>query len=183
MIMIGVACNDALIAVMARTMKHIHFSVIMFWFSFIGVILMSTALAFISVLSNDATGIFNYEWPQYYPLILTGIFSASNLTCLTIAYQSDNSSTVSLLSYISLVYAFMADVLIFHHHFQPLEIAGALIITTFNLASIFVKRQKQEDPEPNQTTDDILLRNEEDEAMVSLLHGDHRHTEDQALHI
>ena len=43
-IMTGVAANDALIAVMARTMKEIHFSVIMFWFSFVGFVLLLSAM-------------------------------------------------------------------------------------------------------------------------------------------
>ena len=44
---------------------------------------------------------------------MTGLFSALNLTCLTIAYQNDKSATVSLLAYIALVYAFCADIFIF----------------------------------------------------------------------
>ena len=72
-------------------------------------------------------------------LILTGVFSALNLTCITIAYQNDKSSTVSLLAYISLVYAFMADTVIFGHNFVFLELAGALLITSFNLFTIAYK--------------------------------------------
>jgi len=72
-------------------------------------------------------------------LILTGVFSALNLTCLTIAYQNDKSATVSLLAYISLVYAFMADTVIFNHNFAFLELTGALLITSFNLFTIVYK--------------------------------------------
>ena len=74
-----------------------------------------------------------------YNLVLTGIFSALNLTCLTIAYQNDKSATVSLLAYIALVYAFLADTMIFSHNFVCLEITGALIITSFNLFTIVYK--------------------------------------------
>ena len=72
-------------------------------------------------------------------LVLTGIFSALNLTCLTIAYQNDKSATVSLLAYIALVYAFSADTIIFNHNFVPLELMGALLITAFNLFTIVYK--------------------------------------------
>ena len=74
-----------------------------------------------------------------YNLVLTGIFSALNLTCLTIAYQNDKPATVSLLAYIALVYAFLADTMIFNHNFVFLEISGALIITSFNLLTIVYK--------------------------------------------
>lgn len=74
-----------------------------------------------------------------YNLVLTGIFSALNLTCLTIAYQNDKSATVSLLAYIALVYAFLADTMIFNHNFVFLELSGALIITSFNLTTIVYK--------------------------------------------
>ena len=74
-----------------------------------------------------------------YNLVLTGIFSALNLTCLTIAYQNDKSATVSLLAYIALVYAFLADTMIFNHNFVFLELSGALLITSFNIFAIAYK--------------------------------------------
>jgi len=141
LIMTGVACNDALIAVMARTMAEVHFSQIMFWFSAIGLALVTAVMTLMSIISGKSPTIFHYPlWLQYKNLLLTGLFSASNLTCLTIAYQSDNSSTVSLLSYISLVYAVLADIFFFNHKFATLEIIGAVVITTFNLVSIVYKR-------------------------------------------
>ena len=83
--------------------------------------------------------ILSYNFDQMKNLILTGIFSALNLTCITIAYQNDKSATVSLLAYISLVYAFMADTVIFSHNFAFLELSGALLITSFNLFTIVYK--------------------------------------------
>ena len=74
-----------------------------------------------------------------YNLVLTGVFCALNLACSTIAFQNDKSATVSLLAYIALVYAFLADTLIFKHNFVILEVAGALIITFFNLFTIAYK--------------------------------------------
>ena len=82
---------------------------------------------------------------------MTGLFSALNLTCLTIAYQNDKSATVSLLAYIALVYAFCADIFIFKNDFVSLEIAGAAIITFFNLITIIYKMKfcpDEEDESP-----------------------------------
>lgn len=82
-------------------------------------------------------------------LLLTGVFSALNLTCLVIAYQNDKSATVSLLAYIALVYSFVADVTIFKLSFVPMELTGALIITTFNLLTILYKMKYAPDEEEN----------------------------------
>jgi hypothetical protein len=46
-------------------------------------------------------------------ILVTGIFSAMNSVFDTIAYQEEKSTTVSLLEYIELVYAFIADTLLF----------------------------------------------------------------------
>ena len=40
LVMVFVAFNDGLTFVMARTMKSIHFSVMMFWFSAIGLVVL-----------------------------------------------------------------------------------------------------------------------------------------------
>ena len=69
--------------------------------------------------------------------------SALNLICATIAFQSDKSTTVSLLAYIELVYAFLVDVLMFDSKFSAVELAGAGIITFFNLVTI-VERGRME---------------------------------------
>ena len=85
---------------------------------------------------------------------MTGVFSALNLTCLVIAYQNDGSATVSLLSYIALVYAFVADVSIFDQSFVAMELTGAAVITFFNLFTIWYKmRYHPETAEENDIAD------------------------------
>ena len=84
---------------------------------------------------------------------MTGIFSALNLTCLTVAYQNDKSATVSLMAYIALVYAFCADIFIFKQDFVKLELAGAGIITFFNLFTIIYKMKFCPEEEDEQQLD------------------------------
>merc|ERR1711997_59830 len=139
LVMVFVAFNDGLLAVMARTMKSIHFSLLMFWFSAIGMIILISFLTCSAIYTWTIPQIFTYNISQMYNLIMTGIFSALNLTCLTIAYQNDKSATVSLLAYIALVYAFTADIMIFNHNFVLLELTGAILITSFNLFTIVYK--------------------------------------------
>ena len=68
-----------------------------------------------------------------------------NLTCLTIAYQSDKSTTVSLLAYIELVYAFAADILLYDSTFTKMEVMGAAIITFFNVLTIVERGRVEEE--------------------------------------
>ena len=64
-IMICVAANDAVTSVMARTMQQVHFSVIMFWFSAIGLLLISVVMVFISLKHATLPTILTYTWPQH----------------------------------------------------------------------------------------------------------------------
>lgn len=115
--MLFVALNDASLNVLARKMKDLHYSLIQFWFSAIGLAFLLVYLVFYSLFTMAWPTIFYYSWDQMKFLLMTGIFSALNLTCLVIAYQNDKSATVSLLAYIALVYAFAADVAIFNLSF------------------------------------------------------------------
>ena len=150
--MIFVAFNDSLLAVMARSMKSIHFSLLMFWFSVIGMLILLTYISCNAIYSGTIPQLFTYNFDQLYNLVLTGIFSALNLTCLTIAYQNDKSATVSLLAYIALVYSFLADTMIFNHNFVELELIGAMIITGFNLVTIVYKMKYAPDEEEDNAT-------------------------------
>jgi len=137
--MLFVAFNDASLNVMARTMKDVHFSLLQFWFGAIGLCILLVYFTIDCAVRGDYPTFFQYSSEQYLFLGLTGVFSALNLTCLTIAYQKDNSATVSLLAYIELVYAFISDITIFHISFIPLELVGAAIITFFNIFTIYYK--------------------------------------------
>ena len=76
------------------------------------------------------------------------------MTCLVIAYQNDKSATVSLLAYIALVYAFIADIVIFNLSFLAMELAGACIITFFNVLTIIYKmKYAPEDEDECRDTD------------------------------
>lgn len=59
---------------------------------------------------------------------------------------------MSLLSYISIVYAVVADVAIFDQTFLPKEIVGAAIITLFNLLTIWYKVKYCSEAESQNTT-------------------------------
>lgn len=152
--MLFVAFNDASLNVLARTMKDLHYSLIQFWFSAIGLIFLIVFMVIQCLVQQDWPEMFSYNNEQLLYVLLTGIFSALNLTCLVIAYQNDSSATVSLLAYIALVYAFVADVTIFKLTFLALEITGAAIITFFNFFTIWYKIKYQKDDDTTESPDE-----------------------------
>ena len=60
--MVFVAFNDGLLAVMARSMKQIHFSLLMFWFSAIGIVILITYLTCSSLYYQTTPRILTYNY-------------------------------------------------------------------------------------------------------------------------
>ena len=50
------------------------------------------------------------------------------LNCMTMAFQSDNSGFVALLMYGNILYAFVADRLIFQESFTLMELLATIVI-------------------------------------------------------
>ena len=146
-LMCFVAANGGMVAVLARRMKNIHFSVVIWWFSLGGCVLTLAAIALKSLYKAQAPDICFYTGEQFGYLFATGLSSAVSLSCATIAFQNDKSTTVSLLAYIELVYAFACDILMFGASFSALELVGTGIITFFNVLTIVERGriEKQQD--------------------------------------
>ena len=64
LIMVYVAFNDGLTFVMARTMKSLHFSVMMFWFSTIGMIVLLLVIALKALYLQAIPLILTYNYDQ-----------------------------------------------------------------------------------------------------------------------
>ena len=67
---------------------------------------------------------------------------------MTIAFQSDSSGFVSIISYVIVIYAFLADCFVFKEQFTWVELVGAaciLIVTVYT--SIVKLREKDQQPE------------------------------------
>jgi drug/metabolite transporter (DMT)-like permease len=130
------AGTDGLSAVFARSMKDIHFSKMLYWFSLVGFIGTLGIVMCESLYNAEVPTILTYDSNQMMSLLLSGLFAGFNTTCLTIAFQNERSTTVSLLAYIELVYSFLADVFLFNATFSTMELTGAAVITFFNLLTI-----------------------------------------------
>ena len=53
LVMVFVAFNDGLLAVLARTMKDVHFSILMFWFAAIGVLTLTIFLLCSALITQE----------------------------------------------------------------------------------------------------------------------------------
>ena len=62
--MLFVALNDASLNVLSRKMKDLHYSLIQFWFSLIGLFIMVVYLLIASIVTLDWPQMFYYNWDQ-----------------------------------------------------------------------------------------------------------------------
>jgi len=63
--------------------------------------------------------------------------AASNT--MTIAYMLDSSGFVSLFSYATIPYGFLADIFIFRQKFIPVQLICAIFIVTVTIAVAYIK--------------------------------------------
>ena len=102
--------TNGLIAVSSRSMKVVRPQVIMFYYSLFGysasVIFIFVEMAFMSE-PQSRLGI--YTGRQYLIALAAASFDIGSFTGNTVAYQSDKSGFVALISYMSVVYAFLCD--------------------------------------------------------------------------
>ena len=58
---------------------------------------------------------------------------------MTIAFQSDSSGFVALVSYVNIIYGFLADRIIFEQDFSPIELAAAIVILVVTVGTSVYK--------------------------------------------
>jgi len=94
-----------------RRIKDIHYSVIIFWHSVIG----ATGSLVVVLILWGVTGNppLSYSPEGWLWLNCASVFDFFCIFSQIVAFQSDNSSFVALLSYSSVVYAFLCDIFIF----------------------------------------------------------------------
>ena len=86
LIMLFIALIDASLNVQARAMRHIHYSLIQFWFAAISLVVLLVYYVVSSAVNQELPTLFHYSSTQMLHVGLTGIFSAINLTSLTISF-------------------------------------------------------------------------------------------------
>ena len=125
--------------VMSRALKNVYTSVILFYHSCFGITISGCILLTI----RSDIGVDEYTSQQWTLLGVACVFSTIAINANTISYQSDNSGFVALLSYITLVWAYFADQIIFDESFYVIEMVAAFAIlsTTLTIAIIKLKEK------------------------------------------
>ena len=130
-------------ATLCRALKDISSGIIMFWHGILGVTLATIAILVEYIVSDYGKGqgmhLLNMGSQALVLLLAATVFDTMGVNCATIAYQSDSSGFVALISYVMVVYGFLSDCLIFNESFSWVELSGAACIISVTIVTSVVK--------------------------------------------
>ena len=72
-------------------------------------------------------------------MICAALFDSMAIYSITLAFQADSSGFVALISYLSVVYSFVADKVIFNEQFNAMEMTAALSIFIVTISIVTYK--------------------------------------------
>jgi len=131
----GYAINN----VLNRSLKEVHFSVLLFYHTLIGSMLCLlifgtySAVKGVPFLSNTREG--------WVIIVISGVLDFVCVGSMIIAYQSDTTAFVSLLGYSQVVYAFLIDIFVFKQTITGFQLFCALVICATTIAVALFKSQ------------------------------------------
>jgi len=89
----------------------------MFYYGVLGSILPFIGLSIYSAVTNEPMYVLT-DYPKAFSWLLLGsICDMSFVICLIIAFQSDTTGFVSLISYTGIIWGFIADLVLFKQSF------------------------------------------------------------------
>lgn len=88
---------------------------------------------------DDGIRLFHYTGSIYLFMVGASLFDTMAVNSVVIAFQSDSSGFVSLISYINIIYAFAADLIIFNESFSTIELVAALVILVVTVSTSIYK--------------------------------------------
>lgn len=108
-----VASCYALVSVLTRSMQALHYSIVLFYYAIFSVLALMAILVAESYIKNEPLRILTLSWYQIGLMTLTSTFNTFGLVFNTIALQNEKSGFITSIGYISIVYSFMGDLIIF----------------------------------------------------------------------
>ena len=101
--------------ILNRALKGVHHAIVLFWHGMFGLTLAWLAVLIEGWVTADGSGIriFHYDTRVYLMMLGATMFDSLMVNSVTIAFQSDSSGFVALISYLNILYAFAADRFIF----------------------------------------------------------------------
>ena len=145
--------------VLNRALRGINPSVIMFWHGVLGFMLAIVAVGidhFIGERNTNGLQLFNYSSDVYWLMLGAALVDTITVFSMTIAFQSDRSGFVSLFSYLTVLYAFVADSLIFQESFTWVEMVAAILILVVTIFTSLVKLRESNRAKQLEGTDEFL---------------------------
>ena len=160
MLALASGISMSFLAVATRSLKTLRPEIIIFYYTLFGLISTSIFIPVEMSITSLPSRLMSYTGRQYLIAIAASAFDAGSLIGNTIAYQSDRSGFVSLVSYMSIVYAYMSDTLIFRESLRVVELLAAIVILVFAVGvaayKLYIQNKAKARPE-----NDKLLEKEE----------------------
>jgi drug/metabolite transporter (DMT)-like permease len=117
-------------------MQAVHFSIVLFYYAIFSVITLWIILLGESFYNDEPLRVLTMSLTQVGVLTFTSCFNTSGLLFHTIALQNEKSSFIMLISYTSIIYAFLGDIFIFHSNFSVQELLGVSLIAVVILTIV-----------------------------------------------
>lgn len=136
--------GGALVNVLNRKMKSIHFSIIQFDYAFIAWATMFTIIvAEYALYHNDkekypypTMRILTYDFTEWLLILAYALSNFFVQLSFNIGSTRGKSAFVALIMQIGVVWSFLADFVVLGNPIQAMQIVGALIIVVFNITAI-----------------------------------------------
>ena len=132
----------AVVAVANRNLKDYPAPVVGFHFTVIGFIMTSIYIT-VEALINWELRLTQYSaklWAMAYGAALP---DGATVLLTILAYQKDKSGFVALISYMVIVYSYIADLVIFREEFKEIELIATIVILFTALGVAFYKLRQQ----------------------------------------
>ena len=129
----------AIQAILNRKLKLVPTHVIIFYHGMLGFVLFGAYITLEALVTGDGYKFADYTGKQIGILICCTLIDAHNLFMMTIAFQYDSSGFVSLMSYMSIVYAYFFDHFMFHQTLNGISLGAALVIVLVAIGVAFYK--------------------------------------------
>ena len=104
----------AIVCIQTRIMQSLSPFVLNSYYAIVAAISTLILILAESAITGEPVRIFSYDRSQYIAALVCCALNVVGMTCQTIALQNEKSVLITMLGYISLVYAFLGDTFIFH---------------------------------------------------------------------
>lgn len=142
LLMFVVAWTQAAINVTNRKLRDVHFLIIGFFHPILGFIITIVWILANKIMTGEGMG--SHSMSIYILIFVSCCFDFTQLCSQNIAFQSASSGFVSVMSYISIAYGFLADELIFHTSITGMELMGATLIMVVCFTTAVLKLRMEE---------------------------------------